>query len=216
MVARLDHITVVAPTLEAGAAYVEAALGMLPGAGRTHPHMATHNLLLALGSEVYLEVISVDLAAVPATRPRWFGLDLALPGSPPRLAAWVASTDDIAKAATPELGVIELMRREHHIWAMTVRRDGSVPLGGAAPLLIQRSSSGSPVAALPPKDLVFRRLLVRHPAPSEVVALFAKIGLVSQPSVIVAEGNECSLIAEIQTPLGLRELGGPNPLNLSI
>ena len=58
MAARLDHITVVAPSLEAGSAYVEAALGVLPGAGRTHPGMATHNLLLALGSAVYLEVIS--------------------------------------------------------------------------------------------------------------------------------------------------------------
>jgi hypothetical protein len=207
MVARLDHITVVAPSLEAGAAYVEAALGVPPGAGRKHPGMATHNLLLALGSEVYLEVISVDPAAVPVQRPRWFGLDLTLPGSSARLAAWVASTDDIAKAAVPELGEVESMRREHQTWEMTVRKDGSVPLSGAAPLLIQRSSNVSPAAALPPRGLVLRRLLVRHPAPSEVVALFAQIGLVSQPSVIVTEGHECSLVAEIQTPFGLRQLG---------
>jgi hypothetical protein len=207
MVSRLDHITVVAPSLQAGATYVEAALGVPPDAGRKHPGMATHNLLLALGSEVYLEVISVDPVALPVQRPRWFGLDLVLPGSPPRLAAWVASTDDIAKTAVPELGKIETMRREHHTWEMTVRKDGSVPLGGAAPLLIQRSSNVSPAAALPPRGLVFRRLLIRHPAPSEVVALFAQIGLVSQPSVIVAEGNACSLVAEIETPFGLREFG---------
>ena len=60
MIARLDHITVVAPSLGAGSAYVEAALGVSPGAGRKHPGMATHNLLLALGSSVYLEVISAD------------------------------------------------------------------------------------------------------------------------------------------------------------
>ena len=54
MVARLDHITVVAPTLESGARYVEAALGVAPGAGRKHPGMSTHNLLLALGRDVYL------------------------------------------------------------------------------------------------------------------------------------------------------------------
>ena len=207
MVARLDHITVVAPTLEAGAAYVEAALGMLPGAGRTHPHMATHNLLLALGSDVYLEVISVDRGAAPVKRPRWFGLDHVLPGSTARLAAWVASTDDIAGAAVPELGDVETMRREHHTWKMTAGADGSLPLDGAAPLLIQRSSSVHPAAALPPTGLHLQRLRIRHPSPSQVLALFAKIGLASQPSITVTRGNECSLVAEIQTPFGPRELG---------
>ena len=169
--------------------------------------MATHNLLLALGSNVYLEVISADPAAVPVKRPRWFGLDHVLPGSTARLAAWVASTDDIAHAAVPELGEVETMRREHHTWQMTARADGSLPLDGAAPLLIQRSSSISPAAALPPRGLLLQRLRIRHPAPSQVVALFAKIGLASQPSVTVTKGDECSLVAEIQTPFGPRELG---------
>jgi len=207
MVARLDHITVVAPSLETGSAYVEAALGVLPGAGRTHPGMATHNLLLALGSAVYLEVISPDPGADPVTRSRWFGLDHVLPGSTARLAAWVASTDDIAGAAVPELGDIEIMRRATHTWRMTVRADGSVPLDGAAPLLIQRSSSVHPAAALPQKGLHLQELRIRHPAPSQVLALFAKIGLASQPAVTVIQGNECSLVAEIQTPFGPRELG---------
>jgi len=207
MAARLDHITVVAPNLEVGAAYVEAALGVVPGAGRTHPGMATHNLLLALGSDVYLEVISADPAAVPVKRPRWFGLDHFLPGSPARLAAWVARTDDIAKAAGAGLGEIETMRREHHTWQMTVRADGSLPLEGAAPLLIQRSSNVNPAAALPLRGLLLQRLRIRHPAPSQVLALFAKVGLVSHPAVTVTQGGACSLVAEVQTPFGLRVLG---------
>jgi hypothetical protein len=64
---RLDHITVVAPSLEIGSTYVKAALGVVPGAGRTHPGMATHNLLLALGPTMYLEVISPDPRAAPVT-----------------------------------------------------------------------------------------------------------------------------------------------------
>lgn len=207
MVARLDHITVVAPNLEAGSAYVEAALGVPPGAGREHPGMATHNLLLALGPSVYLEVISPDPRAAPVTRPRWFGLDRLLPGSTARLAAWVASTDDIAGAAVPELGAVETMRREAHTWKMTVKADGSLPFDGAAPLLIQRSSSVHPVAALPQKGLDLQRLRIRHPAPDQVLALLAKIGLTSQTAVTVMEGAECRLVAEIRTPFGLRELG---------
>ena len=207
MVARLDHITVVASSLETGSAFVEAALGVPPGAGRAHPGMATHNLLLALGPTVYLEVISPDPRAAPATRPRWFGLDHLLPGSAARLAAWVASTDDIAGTTVPELGDVETMRREIHTWRMTVMADGSLPLDGAAPLLIQRSSSVHPAAALPRSGLELQRLRIRHPAPDQVLALFAKMGLASQPAVTVTQGDECSLAAEIQTPFGLRELG---------
>ena len=205
MVARLDHITVVAPGLESGSAYVEAALGVPPGAGRAHPGMATHNLLLSLGPTVYLEVISPDPRAAPAVRPRWFGLDHALTTA--RLAAWVASTDDIASTAVPELGDVETMRRGTHTWQMTVRADGSVPLDGAAPLLIQRSSNVHPAAALPQSGLALQRLRIRHPTPALVFALFARIGLVFEPAVTVIHGNECSLVAEIQTPLGPRELG---------
>ena len=207
MVARLDHITVVAPSLEIGSAYVEAALGVPPGAGRAHPGMATHNLLLALGPTVYLEVISPDPRAAPATRPRWFGLDQVLQGSTARLAAWVASTDDIVGTAVPELGDVETMRRETHTWQITVRADGHVPLDGAAPLLIQRSSRVHPAAALAQSGLDLQRLRIRHPAPAQVVALFAKIGLASPPAVEVVQGDVCSLVAEIQTLSGLRELG---------
>ncbi|HSC65988.1 MAG TPA: VOC family protein [Caldimonas sp.] len=208
MVARLDHLTVVAPDLESGAAYVEAALGALPGPGRTHPGMATHNRLLSLGPDVYLEVISADPRAAPVNRPRWFGLDHVASGSPARLAAWVASTDDIAAAAGPELGEVETMRREHHTWKMTARADGGLPLDGAAPLLIQRASRIKPAADLPPSGLLLRRLRIRHPAPELVVALFARIGLAEFPEVTVTEGPACRLVAEIETPSGPREIGG--------
>ncbi len=207
MIARLDHLTIVAPSLEAGCAYVEAALGVRPGPGRAHPGMATHNRLLALGPDAYLEVISPDPLAAPVTRPRWFGLDHVLPGSPPRLAAWVANTDDMAGAAVPELVAVESMLREHHTWHMTVRSDGRVPLDGAAPLLIQRSSPVHPAASLPPSGLHLRELRIRHPSPADVLALFASIGLAPRPAVSVAQGHACSLVALMETPHGLRELG---------
>ena len=143
MAARLDHITVVAPSLEVGSTYVEAALGVSPGAGRTHPGMATHNLLLALGSDVYLEVISIDPSASPIDRPRWFGLNQVRAGSKARLAAWVASTDDIDNAAVPDLGDVETMRREAHLADdRESRRPRAARRRGPAadPALIERAS----------------------------------------------------------------------------
>jgi Glyoxalase-like domain len=204
---RLDHISVVAPSLSAGSAYVEAALGVAPGPGRSHPNMGTHNLLLALGSSTYLEVISVDPDATSVARARWFGLDQVRPDSAPRLAAWVASTSDIWSVVTPELGEVETMRRDVHTWQMAVRSDGAVPLSGAGPMLIQRAPGADPVATLPKHDLRLERLLIRHPDPRRVLALLHALEVQEKPMVTVELGSSCGLIAEIHTPFGLRRLG---------
>ena len=58
--AEIDHLVVGARTLEEGAAYVAAHLGARPQAGGRHEGIGTHNLLLGLGPERYLEVIAPD------------------------------------------------------------------------------------------------------------------------------------------------------------
>ena len=139
MASHLDHITIVASSLESGSAYVKSALGVAPGPGREHPSMATHNLLLALGSSVYLEVIAANPAAAPISRARWFGIDDLPDGATPRLATWVASTNDIVGATVPAIGQVETMYRDSHTWRMAFRSDGTLALDGAVPLLIQRA-----------------------------------------------------------------------------
>ena len=207
MSTRLDHITVVAPSLEAGSRFVREGLGVEPGAGRAHPSMGTHNRLLRLGDTVYLEVIAADPDAPPPARPRWFGLDRVSPATPPRLAAWVASTDDIVGVAVPERGQVETLRREHHTWQMTLTADGQLPLSGGGPLLIQRAPGVHPAGALPDAGLRLRRFRIHHPQPARVAALLAAIHLASLPEVVVLHGATCHLVAEIQTPSGLKELG---------
>ena len=82
--------------LDAGAAWLEQHLGVVLAAGGKHERMGTHNRLLGLGDNFYLELIAVDLAAAPPRRPRWFGLDSAdLPADRPRLIHWVARSNDI-------------------------------------------------------------------------------------------------------------------------
>ena len=51
---QLDHLVVTAPSLEAGAAWVHAQLGLWPHSGGVHERMGTHNLLMRLGETVYL------------------------------------------------------------------------------------------------------------------------------------------------------------------
>ena len=205
MPARLDHLVVVAPSLAAGAQFVEQSLGVMPGPGRKHPHMGSHNLLLSLGASVYLEVAAADPEAGPLSRPRWFGLDDLAPTSPPRLAAWVASTDDILSATSLELGHAETMQRDGRTWQMTVTPDGRPPMSGAAPVIIQRSGNVHPAAALADSSLRLRQLRIEHPDPENVRALLLRIGL-AQGEVRVVHGARCRLVAEVETPLGLRTL----------
>ena len=76
---RLDHLVVAAASLEQGAAWCEATLGVVPGPGGVHATMGTHNRLLRIATEAfpdaYLEIIAIDPAAPAPGRPRWFGLD---------------------------------------------------------------------------------------------------------------------------------------------
>lgn len=169
--------------------------------------MGTHNLLLALGPSVYLEVIAPDPAAAAIARPRWFGLDQVVAGRAARLAAWVASTDTLAQGVAPELGPIETMWRGARSWQMTVRPDGSLPMEGAAPLLIQRPTDAQPMAGMADLGLRLRRLRVLHRSPHRVLDLLQRIGLDGRSTVEVMPGDACRLVAEIETPTGLRTLG---------
>jgi hypothetical protein len=169
--------------------------------------MGTHNRLLCLGANVYLEVIAIDPAAAPPGRPRWFGLDDLAPGAEPRLAAWVARTDtlEVAVATSPEpLGQIEPMSRGDLRWRLTVSADGSVPLGGAGPLLIQWETGPHPAARLPDDACELLGLEMTHPDPQRVLRLLAAIGFVGL--VAVAHAEAVRLTADIRTPDGVFRL----------
>lgn len=207
MSARLDHITVISPSLDIGAGFIYRTVGVRTETGRTHPSMGTHNRLLSLGADTYLEVIAVDPSAPPPARPRWFGLDSLAIAAAPRLAAWVASTNDIAAISVPELGTVETMYRESVSWQMTLTADGTSPLLGAAPALIQRRPGVHPASRLQDVGCRLRRLVIQHPSPEKVRSLLARIKLKQLPKVEVHQGDACTLVAEIDTPNGPRTVG---------
>jgi len=203
----LDHLVVTAPTLESGAAWVRQILGAECRPGGTHVRMGTHNLLLRLSADVYLEVISPDPQAPSPGRPRWFGLDELSPDSRPRLAAWVARTNDLlaAEAASSvPIGPIEQMSRGNLNWQITVPTDGSLPFGGAGPLLIQWAGDQHPASRLPDDGYSLVRLELTHPQADRLSAMLEAGGF--QGPVVIDVGESIALTAYTETPLGRRRL----------
>lgn len=209
--ARLDHITLTAPTLEAGADYVRRQLGVEPQPGGEHPHMGTHNRLLRLGEAMFLEVIAVNPAAPAPNRPRWFALDHLAADATPRVAAWVAACEDIdaavAAAAPLALGNIEAMTRGQASWRITIPADGSLPLHGVAPSLIQWTVTAHPASRLEDRGCTLVALEGVHPQAEAITAMLAAVGFSGDFSVRQGgPGEPAQLVARIRTPQGVRTL----------
>jgi hypothetical protein len=205
----LDHICVVAPSLEAGAAWILDRLGVEPRPGGEHARMGTHNRLLHLGESMYLEVIAVNPAAPKPHRPRWFALDLLEPDSPPKLAAWVARTGDIhaAVSALPEsLGAIETMSRGALEWLITIPADGSLPMDGVAPALIEWHTDTHPALLLDDLGLSLAKLELHHPEPERLDRLLRALKIGAPVVVSEQPAQAPSLVAHIATPQGIRTL----------
>lgn len=206
----IDHLVITAPSLEVGAKYVREALGVEPEVGSEHPQMATHNLLVRLGATTYLEVIAVTPSAGPATRPRWFELDSVTRYSSPRLAGWVARTNDIfalASASPVAVGTVEEMSRGAFRWFITIPTDGRLPEGGIAPMLIQWSGDRHPASSLRASGCSLLHLTGHHPHVDRIVSMLSSINFEGPFSVVsTLAGEESHLVARIQTPGGTREL----------
>jgi hypothetical protein len=205
----IDHITITAPTLEAGAKLVKDSLGVSLQKGGKHPRMGTHNLLLRLGDSLFLEVIACDPKAEKPKRPRWFALDEINNNTPAMLKTWVVRTNDIhtnAHSCAESPGNIEPMSRGKTQWLITIPDDGSLPIDGGAPALIQWQNNDShPASKLKNYGLSLVKIQIYHPEPKRLLRFLSSINL--KDNVDVVEADETRFIATISTPTGVKTLG---------
>jgi hypothetical protein len=180
--------------------------------------MGTHNILLRLDASLYLEVISPKPHAPAPDRPRWFGLDSLRPDASPLLSTWVARTADIhatAAICSESLGNIEPMSRGALNWLITIPANGSVPLDGVAPALIEWHADVHPAAKLQDFGLSLAKLEIFHHEPARVSRLLSSLGLEGPLSVSALSGGAAPhLVAHINTPQGLRQLSTPDRRSL--
>ena len=230
MNSQIDHLVVMASSLDAGVAWCEATLGITPAAGGEHDKYGTHNRLFKIASPkhplAYFEIIAINPDAAAAKRSnvaRWFDMDdKALQkavAQEPRLITFVASTDDI-KAARHALRTQEIERGQivHASrksnkgtlnWQITVREDGERLFNGCLPTLIQW---GKPEAAeplrlhprnsLPRSGVTLQSIAISHPSSLKLQAAYEAIGLEG----VAIDNGAANITATLQTPKGLVQL----------
>ena len=227
MQTQIDHLVVVAKTLEAGVAWCEATLGVTPGPGGEHALYGTHNRLSKIATPAnplaYLEIIAINPLATArpaAAAKRWFDMDdpvlQAAVAIQPQLVHFVASTDDIQSAVSAlqasaiDCGPIVAASRQSAKgllqWQITVRPDGKRLFDGALPSLIQWGNPGSaeplrlhPRNSLPRSGVSLKGITLTHPEASRLQAACNAIGL----GGIAIEVGPANLVATLQTPKGL-------------
>lgn len=204
---RLDHLVYAVPELGAGVADLEKRLGIRATPGGKHVGLGTHNALIALGEDQYLELIAPDPEQPDPERPRPFGVDALTAG---RLVTWAAKESDLearaeaAREAGYDAGSIVDMSREapggqRISWRLTL---SSTPVGdGLVPFLIDWGATPSPAGALP-KGCRLVGLRAEHPEPGAVRAALDALGA----ELPLAQAAAASLIASLDTPLGRVEL----------
>jgi len=203
----LDHIVYGVPELSAATDDLQHHLGVRPAAGGKHEGFGTHNALLSLGADCYLELITPDPERPDPERPRPFGLDSL---RAPRLVGWAARADELprrierARGQGYDAGRVLTMSRatpsgERLVWSLSYRPE---PGGdGVVPFLIDWRTTPHPAPSAPSGCRLagFRAV---HPDPQAIrVALRAL-----EVELNVESGVSPGLVTVLEGPAGRCEL----------
>lgn len=199
MSSRFDHLVIAARSLEEGRTWLESRLGVPMQPGGEHETFGTHNAVLSLGPDAYLEVVAVNPAAAVPSRKRWFALDSQdmqdKLESGPHLIHWVAQVESL----TPGAEILELSRGENR-WRLTVSQDGSMPMYGVAPSLIHWLTPPPPTR-LEDTGVRLVRLQLGTAHPDRLRSRLKTLEF--SGDVEVYEAPQAELRAVLQTPAGL-------------
>lgn len=195
----IDHLVFAASDLDTGMSVIEKILGVRPVPGGRHPDYGTHNALLSLGADVYLEVIAPD-PSLPA--PEGGALFSSDTQSDPRLVTWVLQTKEIDATASAGadygIGSVQSGSRQTPSgavisWKLT--DPYAMPLEGAVPFLINWGNTPHPASVVPSGGQLIKLSIV-HPKSAELKEAFAALKI---SAVEVTQGNQFSISAQIET-----------------
>ena len=201
---KIYHIVLAAESLNEGLSFIEERLGVAFDPGGSHDQFGTHNKLLNLG-DCYFEVIAIDHQVARPDRAVWY--DLGTFSGVPRIITWVCETDQTAdhlKQAPYDAGEVLPVSRGALEWNLTVPKDGSLPMEGCAPSLIDWKGAISPATRLPDRGYRLSSLTLSHPEPTKLNYFINSI--LKDPRIIFKKSQKVSLRALIETPNGFIEI----------
>ena len=175
--------------------------------GGRHPGRGTHNALISLGRDSYLEIIGPDPSQLAPEGGRSFDID-ALPRA--QLRTWAVKAPAIdgrvqrARDAGYDPGEPRAMSRERPdgqrlAWRLTA--GGQSAGAWLVPFLIDWGDSPHPAPSAP-GGIELEALRAEHPRPQTVTPLLEALGV----ELAVTAGPTVRLIATLHTPGGTVEL----------
>lgn len=201
---QLDHIVITAPELGAGVAWLEDALGVSMSGGGAHLGRGTHNKLLSLGPDTYLEVIAPNPEDTQVEMARMYDLDNNSAGI--GLTNWAISSNSISDTmamAPTAMGEIAQLSRGPNRWLMSAPLDGKLPFDEAFPGFLEWQTP-PPAPLLPETGCRLQSLEITHP--NGVLLAKTLAPFIDDPRVKITTGAQKSLRAVISTPSGTRVL----------
>ena len=196
-----DHLVLTCDDLDAGAAWLEARLGVPTAPGSGLPSFRLRSRQVSLGAGAFLELFGPDRDAPPhPDRPRWLS-PAGTPGAP-HLTAWVLRSAQLDTAIEfsrmRHLRVVRLTRGDGRRMRLAVPPGGALPLDGVYPAMVAWEAP-HPTIDLPDPGCRLESLAVRHP---QAERIFRSLSL-SDMRVEVQEAPP-GLEAVIATPSGAR------------
>ena len=193
MDSRIDHIVIGAANLISGRNILETKLSTKFSLGGEHQFMGTHNKLLKLQSDIYLEIIANNPNVDKPSRQRWFSLDEARTKEKikhsPRALCWVLEVDNIedtVKKCGYNPGEILQVSRGELTWKITVPSNGRLADNGVLPALIEWPSDQHPSKKLTNNNISMKTLSLFHPEPNKIKNIISN--LIESNLIRVLEG----------------------------
>jgi hypothetical protein len=201
----IDHLVYAAPDLAAAIADVAERFGVRARAGGKHVGLGTHNALLALGPQTYLEIIAVDPGQPEPPRPRPFGVDGVRRGG---LVGWALTCDDIdaAVARARSRGydpgdVADAQRVGPTGTVLRWRLTRNALAGGLVPFLISWGDTEHPARSAP-RGFSLDAFHLEHPEPASLAPLLTGLGA----DVEIRPAAAAALVARLSGPHGSKLL----------
>ena len=203
----VDHLVYAVPNLEKAMADLGKKLGVAPVLGGQHRSQGTHNALIHLGKNSYLEIIAPDPNNDTFSGERWMGLDVI---TEPTITRWAVKSNDLSRdraylfTVDPNLAELKGGKRKKPDgtflkWKATITLPE--PTVEILPFVIDWKGEDHPTRELP-QVCKLKKLRATAPMPYMVETAVSSLNI----DVEIGVADEPSITAWIETPNGLVEL----------